>query len=86
MAKPKKKVKSANSVEIEEEIKAEFIPFSYFNDTKHDIIVRKTPLSYPGNTDVIKPLQFVTLYLRPGGFMKLWDYTESSGHYHLLVE
>jgi len=85
MPTPKKKVKSVNSVEKEEEIKAEFFPFEYLNDTKHDIIVRQTPTSYPNNPGVIKPLQLVKLYIRPGGFMKLWDYTDTLGHYHLLV-
>lgn len=47
--------------------------FDFFNDTKKSIHVRIVPTSYEKNPEVIFPLEIKKLYVRPNGFMKLWD-------------
>lgn len=63
-----------------------YFPFQFMNDTKHDIIVRQTSWSCPLNPGTVKPLELKVLWLKPGGFVKLWDYTKLLGHFHLMVE
>jgi len=70
-------------VEREEDIEYEFIPFGFLNDGHKEMTIRKTQLSYHANPDKIQPQDYKVLYVRPGGFIKLWDYEDS---YHLLVE
>ncbi len=60
-----------------------FFEFDFFNDGKKPVQLRLTTRSVKDNPESIGVQELKTIKIRPGGFVKLWDY---ENHYQLLVE
>ena len=84
MAKRQRKQRVVNkSISDDIATKMAYIGFDFFNDTNEKIAVRTTPRSSNLNPVVIDSQESKRIFIRPGGFLKLWNY---GLYYALLVE
>lgn len=83
MAKRQRQKRITNKKVLAEPLSVLFVSMNFFNDTGKEVKIIRTINSYIGNPESVQPLEQVAVFVRPGGFIKLWDYGK---YFHLLVE